>query len=60
MKLRFIGTDGSLGLKHNRVYDVSLKTIKGYVVAVIKTGWVSDTMCPYETMQTFAKNWELE
>jgi hypothetical protein len=60
MKLKFIGKDGSLRLKHNRVYDVSLKTIKGYVVAVIKTGWISDTVCPYGTMRAFAKNWELE
>ena len=59
MKLRFIGTDGSLGLKHGAIYNVTLKTIDRYVVAIIKTGWISETICPYGSMQAFAKNWEI-
>lgn len=60
MKLKFIGEDGSLGLCHGKTYNVTLKTIGEYVVAVIKTGWISDTVCPYGSMKAFAANWELE
>lgn len=62
-RLRFIGTDGSMGLTHGRVYDVKL-TVKGNWL------WVSWTphgpwptsgeplrACPYETTQAFANNW---
>lgn len=59
MKLRFIGTDGSLGLQHGKKYEITLKTFDQYVVAIIKTGWLSDTICPYGSMQAFAKNWEI-
>ena len=59
MKLRFIGADGSLGLQHGKKYEVTLKTFNQYVVAIIKTGWLSDTICPYGSMQAFAKNWEI-
>jgi len=59
MKLRFIGADGSLGLQHGKKYEVRLKTFNQYVVAIIKTGWLSDTICPYGSMQAFAKNWEI-
>ena len=59
MKLRFIGADGSLGLQHGKKYEITLKTFNQYVVAIIKTGWLSDTICPYGSMQAFAKNWEI-
>lgn len=59
MKLRFIGADGSLGLQHGKKYEITLKTFNQYVVAIIKTGWLSDTICPYESMQALAKNWEI-
>lgn len=60
MKLKFIGADGSLGLRHGKIYDLTLKTAAGYVIAIIKTGWISDTICPYGSMKAFAANWELE
>lgn len=59
MNLRFIGADGSLGLKHGELYKVTLKTIGKYLIATIHTGWISDTVCPYGSVQAFAKNWEL-
>lgn len=59
MKLRFIGTDGSLSLQHGKVYDVTLKILNQQVIAIIKTGWISDTICPYGSMRAFANNWEV-
>lgn len=59
MRLRFIGADGSLGLKHGQTYDIKLNTFGKYVIATIKTGWISDTICPYSSMQALAKNWEI-
>ena len=59
MKLKFIGADGSLGLRHGEYYNVSLDTGCNMLIASIKTGWISDTFCPYETLQAFAKNWSL-
>ena len=59
MKLKFIGADGSLGLIHGEYYNVSLDIQYHMLIARIKTGWISDTFCPYETLQAFAKNWSL-
>lgn len=58
MRLKFIGANGSLGLTHGEYYSVSLYTEYNMLVASIKTGWIS-TLCPYATLQAFAKNWSL-
>ena len=59
MKLRFIGADGSLGLKHGEVYDVRLSTIEEVIKA---HAWSRDdsfyVCCPYSSPKSFAKNWE--
>ena len=54
MKLRFIGTDGSMGLKHGGVYDVYIHTIGPYIELIFKGG----KTCPYESPQALAANWE--
>ena len=59
MELRFIGADGSLGLKYGKTYDVELKVYGRHMITIIKTGWISSTVCPYGSIQAFAKNWEL-
>ena len=59
MKLKFIGANESLGLEHGKYYNVSLYTSNHMLIASIKTGWISDTICPYETLQAFEKNWNL-
>jgi hypothetical protein len=58
MILTFIGADGSLGLKRSDKYAVTLKTLGQYLIATIHTGWIN-TICPYSSVQAFAKNWEL-
>lgn len=52
MKLRFVGKDGSMGLTHNKVYDVTVKSSYGFM-------WVSWSggNCPYSSPDTFAQNW---
>lgn len=62
-RLRFIGTDGSMGLVHGAVYDVKL-AVRGNWIWV---GWAPrgpfptsvepHRACPYETTQAFANNW---
>lgn len=60
MKLRFIGQNGSMGLQHCRTYDVKLETFYGNLVVRIKTGLFSEVRCPYESLEAFAKNWDLD
>jgi hypothetical protein len=58
MKLRFIGADGSMGLKHGEVYGVNL----GNTQAFITVYWMDEegyvTPCYYSSPKAFAKNWE--
>lgn len=53
---RFIGKDGSMGLKHGVVYIVKLVTIsnEGALRAdIIRIGF----RCPYDSWATFQANW---
>lgn len=59
MWFRFIGKDGSLGLKKNVTYKVILRTGNKGVIARIQDPflrtWVS---CPYNSLSSFLKNWK--
>lgn len=57
MLLRFIGTDGSMGLKKGQVYIVRISTTLEHII-VKWTGVDSCGSCPYSSPQTFAANWE--
>lgn len=57
MRLKFIGTNGSLGLKHGETYKIELKTGETYILAYIYNG-TNIIPCPYSSPQTFAANWE--
>ena len=60
MRLKFIGTDGSMGLRHGKVYEVSIRTVNNLIVATIdRGGWFDKFYCPYGSPQAFAKNWSL-
>lgn len=60
MKLKFIGKDGSMGLLVGKVYEVSIRTEKNMIVALIdRGGWFGKFYCPYDSPQAFAKNWSL-
>jgi len=59
MILRFIGTDGSMGLQHNRVYRVNVSFHQNVIWVEVYSGFFQKTNCPYETINAFAKNWAL-
>jgi hypothetical protein len=59
MKLKFIGEDGSMGLRTGEVYDTRI-FIKGECLWVEwKVNLYTVKSCPYISTQSFAQNWEL-
>ena len=59
MKLKFIGEDGSMGLRTGEVYDTRI-FIKGECLWVKwKVNLYTVKSCPYISTQSFAQNWEL-
>ena len=54
MKLRFIGEDGSMGLRSLMVYDVKISSTRDYI-------WVewNGGICPYPSPKSFSNNWEV-
>ena len=59
MKLKFIGEDGSMGLRTGEVYDTRI-LIKGECLWVEwKVNLYTVKSCPYISTQSFAQNWEL-
>lgn len=67
LTLRFIGSDGSMGLIHGRTYRVQLSIRDGYFwvrwhpgdrVYILSHGEPKE--CPYRSLNTFAQNWALE
>ena len=57
IKARFIGEDGSMGLKRGRVYLVLIFTMHGYIIV----SWGDDNpskVCPYSQLKTLCENWE--
>ena len=59
MKLRFIGKDGSMNLKHGRVYEiVRIITVANYIYVMWKDGpGVSTRCCPYSSLSALCANW---
>ena len=53
MNLKFIGTNGSMGLIHGKVYNVNVFTKLNYILVT----WKPDVICPYDSPQSFAANW---
>ena len=51
--LRFIGTDGSMGLRKNNVDVVKIYT-KNRSICV---NW-GKNVCPYSSISSFLRNWE--
>lgn len=53
MYLKFIGTDGSMGLEFGKIYKVKIRSIDEYI-------WVEweDGHCSYSSPQTLACNWQ--
>ena len=62
MKLRFIGVNGSMDLKHGEVYRVIIQSNGDYITVFVDNRDVISvpfpTYIPYSSPQSFAKNWE--
>lgn len=54
MRLRFIGTNGSMGLVFGRIYRVAVRPWGDDGVQLL-----SPSICPYESDEAFWKNWAL-
>lgn len=55
MRLKFIGTDGSMGLTHGKTYTVQIYSAGGYIYV----DWGMNR-CPYGSPQDVADNWKKE
>ena len=51
--LRFIGENGSMGLRHNHIYQVNVFTMDRFIYV----DWGADR-CPYISLKTLTENWE--
>jgi hypothetical protein len=56
MKLKFIGTDGSMGLHNGQIYEVSILSSTPYIIVQIHRGaWTYG--CPYDSLKKLNENW---
>lgn len=53
---KFIGVDGSLGLRKGNVYNISLVKQTKYPLMIKIEGY---GICPYSTIVDFLGNWEM-
>lgn len=53
MKFKFIGKDGSMGLKNGEVYEIKTAIFQNLL-------WVTwnTNSCPYTNLEAFLANWE--
>lgn len=59
IKARFIGEDGSMGLKRGRVYLIQLYTLNGHIcVSWTTSSGRQNKVCPYSSLKTLCANWE--
>lgn len=65
MYFRFIGKDGSMGLKYNNIYELtSINSDDKYIYVrwnrKVKRGLtnrIENICCPYSSYESFAANW---
>lgn len=53
MYLKFIGKDGSMGLRYGQVYKIYITSSGDLIWTMFEYG----EMCPYSSPQSFAANW---
>lgn len=59
MLLKFIGKDGSMGLRNGCVYNCYISTRGNYIYVTWNTGLGGVTMdCPYRSIGTLNENWK--
>lgn len=58
MKAKFIGEDGSMGLRNGQIYDIRINKIL-YRFRRMPCIWIGKNYCPYETEEALYSNWEI-
>lgn len=69
MEAKFIGSDGSMGLRHGDVYDITI-TIDGSYIwvnweskeigkAILQLLGGTPSCCPYSNEQALRENWDI-
>lgn len=69
MEARFIGSNGSMGLRHGKVYDITITKDARYVwvnwepkeigKTILQLLGITPSSCPYRNEQTFRENWDI-
>ena len=54
MLMKFIGKDGSMGLKHGKIYSVRIES--NYPYFWVRWGFYD--ACPYDSRQSLEANWQ--
>lgn len=57
MKLLFVGTDGSMGLRKNHIYDCEIYSDKSNEVWVKWKTATHVNSCPYSSLHNLLQNW---
>lgn len=57
MYMKFIGKDGSMGLKHGRFYNTKNFSKNGLIFVQWVNNFHGIKCCPYKSPQSFAANW---
>ena len=52
---KFIGRDGSMGLRNGRIYKIKITIEQEMVIVKCRYGW----RCPYSSVVAFLNNWEM-
>lgn len=65
MRLRFIGTDGSMGLTSGVIYEVQVMSKGNYIWVIIPNFEFREKVfgtwrCPYSSPRSFSVNWGKE
>ena len=56
MIAKFIGKDWSMGLRHGKLYDISIESKEGSDMIIVRMG---NWFCPYSSFRTLTKNWDI-
>ena len=59
MICKFIGKNGSLGLRNGEYYNINIIKKKEKILAFIEKSYKYITECPYDNQDLFLKNWEI-
>lgn len=58
MLLRFIGEDGSMGLRKGKIYDCDVYAVEGCVWVRWNDCGSNNPACPYRSFKSLFENWE--